>query len=58
MAAIVIQQIESITLTSLAKAPGRDLSALGQPAGRLRKRIKNNKALQEKKSGLLMQADS
>ena len=47
MAAIIIQEIDSITLTSLAKELGRDLSTLSQSAGRLRKRIKGNKALQE-----------
>ncbi|MDX8399124.1 MAG: hypothetical protein R8K20_02620 [Gallionellaceae bacterium] len=49
IAAMVVQQIESITLTSLDKELGRDLSALSQSAERLRKRIKESKALQEKK---------
>ncbi len=40
MASLMVQNIEGITLTSLAKKLGRDLSALSQAAGRLRKRMK------------------
>jgi len=45
MASFIIQSIEGITLTSLAKELNRDLSALSQSAGRLQKRIKENQHL-------------
>jgi len=48
MAAFIVQHIEGITLTSLSKELGRDLSALSQAAGRLQKRMKENKHLKER----------
>jgi len=48
MAALIIQNLEGITLTELSRAIGRELSALSQAAGRLRKRMIDNKRLQEK----------
>ena len=48
MAAMIIQEQEGITLTALARELGSDLSALSQSAGRLRKRIANNKSLRDK----------
>ncbi|MDQ6982630.1 MAG: transposase [Mariprofundus sp.] len=48
MAALIIQGLEGVTLTSLAKETGRELSSLSQAAGRLRKRMAENKSLQKK----------
>jgi len=48
MAALIIQGLEGITLTSLAKETGRELSSLSQAAGRLRQRMAGNKSLQKK----------
>jgi len=48
MAALIIQNLEGITLTELSRAIDRELSALSQAAGRLRKRMADNKPLQEK----------
>ena len=48
VAAFIVQHIEGITLTSLAKELGRDLSALSQAAGRLQKRFKENKSLKDR----------
>jgi len=45
MASFIIQSIEGITLTSLAKELSWNLSALSQSAGRLQKRIKENQTL-------------
>ncbi|TLS73421.1 transposase, partial [Mariprofundus erugo] len=48
MAALVVQHIEGVTLTALAKELGRELSSLSQSAGRLRKRIRSHDDLQER----------
>lgn len=48
MTALIIQNMEGITLTSLAEELGRDISALSQAAGRLRKRMLESKPLQKK----------
>jgi REP element-mobilizing transposase RayT len=48
MAALIIQDSEAITITSLAKELGRDLSALSKSAGRLRMRMRKDESLQEK----------
>jgi len=48
MAALIIQNLEGITLTELSRGIDRELSALSQAAGRLRKRMADNKLLQEK----------
>jgi REP element-mobilizing transposase RayT len=45
MAALVIQDIEGITLASLAEKLSRDLSTLSQSAGRLRKRMQDNPSI-------------
>jgi len=48
MAALIIQESEAITITSLAKELGRDLSALSKSAARLRTRMRKDESLQEK----------
>ncbi len=48
MTAWIIQGLEGVTLTSLAKEIGRELSSLSQAAGRLRKRMAESKSLREK----------
>ena len=48
VATFIVQHIEGIALTSLAKELGRDLSSLSQAAGRLQKRFKENKSLKDR----------
>ncbi len=48
MAAWIVQQTEGVTLTALAELLGRDLSAISQAAGRLRKRMESDQELREK----------
>lgn len=48
MAALIIQESEAITITSLSKELGRDLSALSKSAARLRMRMRKDESLQEK----------
>jgi len=53
MTALIIQGLEGVTLTSLAKETGRELSSLSQAAGRLRKRMAENKSLQKKAENIV-----
>jgi len=48
MAALIIQESEAITITSVAKELGRDLSALSKSAARLRTRMRKDEPLGEK----------
>jgi len=48
MAALIIQDYEDITLSALSKELRRDISALSQSAGRLRKRMRGDEALQNR----------
>lgn len=54
MMALIIQDIDGVTLSSLAEALSRDLSALCQAAGRLRKRMKKEPALQGKADKIML----
>jgi len=47
------QVLEGVTLTSLAKETGRELSSLSQSAGRLRKRMAENKSLQKRSDKII-----
>jgi len=53
MAALIIQDYEDITLSALAKELRRDISALSQSAGRLRKRMRDNEALQNRQKSIV-----
>jgi len=53
MAALIIQDYEGITLSALSKELRRDVSALSQSAGRLRKRMRNNQALQNRQESVV-----
>lgn len=48
MAALLVQGIEEISLTTLATELGRDLSAVSQAGGRLRKKLSKHKILHDR----------
>ncbi len=53
MTALIIQDYEGITLSALSKDLGKDVSALSQSAGRLRKRMRDNESLQNRQKRII-----
>jgi len=53
MTAMIIQDNESLTLTSLAKELGRELSALSKTAERVRQRIRGEDAMKKRHAEIL-----
>lgn len=52
IAALLVQNCDSLTLTALGQHLGRDLSSLSQAANRLRRRLKKDSGLRKKVAGI------